>query len=123
MTWGGFYNEHKDEKLNAAKLEKRIVELIEDDEVDSKKGIYEYLLTDNEKTLSLRAFDQKTQITVYEKQKGFCPVCKKHFDIGEMEADHIVPAIPPPPRSLLLDSSYCSSRGRVFHSSNLYPGK
>ena len=91
LDWGRFYKEHKDEKLNAAKLEQRIVELIDDDEVNSKKGIYEYLLTDNEKTLSLRAFDQKTQVKVYEKQKGSCPVCRKHFDIGAMEADHIIP--------------------------------
>jgi HNH endonuclease/Protein of unknown function DUF262 len=91
LDWGGFYNEHKDDKLNAAKLEQRLVELIEDDEVNNKKGIYEYLLTRNEKTLSLRAFDAKTQIKIYEKQKGICPICKKHFPIDAMEADHIIP--------------------------------
>ena len=91
LDWGGFYNNHKDDKLNAAKLEQRIVELIEDDEVDSKKGIYEYLLTGNEKTLSLRAFDEKTKVKIYEKQNGICPICQKHYDIGEMEADHIIP--------------------------------
>lgn len=90
LPWGKFYNEHKDDKLNAAELEQRIVQLIDDDEVDSKKGIYEYLLTDNEKTLSLRAFDEKTQQKIYAKQKGICPTCKKHFTIGEMEADHIL---------------------------------
>lgn len=91
LEWGRLYNEHKGDKLNAASLEKRIAELIEDDEVDNKKGIYEYLLTGNEKTLNLRAFDEKTKVTQYEKQKGICPVCKKHFGIEEMEADHIVP--------------------------------
>jgi len=91
LEWGRFYNEHKDDKLNAASLEKRVAELIADDEVDSKKGIYEYLLTGNEKTLNLRAFDEKTKTAQYEKQKGICPVCKKHFEIDEMEADHIVP--------------------------------
>ncbi len=91
IDWGRLYNKHKGDKLNAAKLERRIVELIEDDEVDSKKGIYEYLLTGNEKTLSLRAFDEKTKIKIYEKQKGICPACKKHHAINVMEADHIVP--------------------------------
>ena len=91
LDWGGFYNKHKDKKFNAAKFEQRIAELIDDDEVNSKKGIYEYLLTDDERTLSLRAFDQKTQVTVFEKQKGICPVCEKKYDIGAMEADHIVP--------------------------------
>ena len=91
LEWGRFYNEHKNDKLNAANLEKRIAELIEDDEVDNKRGIYEYLLTGNENTLNLRAFDEKTKVKQYEKQKGICPVCKKKFEIGEMEADHIVP--------------------------------
>lgn len=91
LDWGRFYNEHKDDKLNASKLEQRIVELIENDEVDSKKGIYEYILTNNEKTLSLRVFDEKTKVKIYEKQKGICPTCKKHYDIGSMEADHIIP--------------------------------
>jgi len=26
---------------------------------------------------------------VYERQKGICPVCKEHFELQEMEADHI----------------------------------
>ena len=30
LPWGVFYNDHKDDKLNAAKLEQRIAELIED---------------------------------------------------------------------------------------------
>lgn len=91
LDWGTFYNKHKDATLNAAKLEQRIVELIEDDEVDNKKGIYEYLLTGDDKTLNLRPFDEKTKVRQYEKQKGICPICEKHYEIDEMEADHIVP--------------------------------
>jgi hypothetical protein len=92
LDWGRFYREHGTRKdLNAAKLEKRVKELIEDEEVDSKKGIYEYLLTGNEKTLSLRAFSDKIKAAQFEKQKGECPVCKEVFTIDEMEADHIVP--------------------------------
>jgi Protein of unknown function DUF262 len=88
LPWGVFYNKHKNDKLNAADLDKRIAELIDDDEVDSKKGIYEYVLTKNEKTLSLRTFDEKTKHKIYAKQKGICPICKAHYPIGEMEADH-----------------------------------
>lgn len=91
LEWGRLYNAHKSDKLNAATLEQRIVELIDDDEVDSKKGIYEFLLTGNEKTLSLRTFDDKTKTKVYERQKGKCPVCKKKYEFSEMEADHIIP--------------------------------
>lgn len=91
LPWGELYNNHKGDKLNAATLEQGIVKLIDDDEVDDKKGIYEYLLTGDERTLNLRAFDEKTKVKIYEKQKGTCPVCKKRFTIGEMEADHILP--------------------------------
>lgn len=91
LDWGRLYNHHQDDVLNAAALEQRIVELIADEEVDSKRGIYEYLLTGNEKTLSLRAFSDKIRTAKYESQKGICPVCTKHFDIDQMEADHILP--------------------------------
>ena len=72
-----------------------MVKLINDDEVDNKRGIYEYLLTGDERTLSLRQFDEKTKIKKYEEQKGIC-VAKKaicgnaHFEYDEMEADHII---------------------------------
>ena len=96
LEWGKFYNEHKNDNLNAVTLENKIIELIGDDEIDSKKGIYEYLLTGNERTLNLRTFDDKIKVTVYEKQKGICPLCvgenkNKKWDISEMEADHITP--------------------------------
>lgn len=91
QDWGGLYREHKDDNLNAAQLEKRIVELIDDDEVNNKRGIYEYVLSGNENKLSLRSFEEKVKIATYEKQRGVCPVCKRTFEYHQMEADHIVP--------------------------------
>jgi hypothetical protein len=91
LPWGQFYNEHKDQALNAAELEKCIVALIDDEEVQNQKGIYAFLLTGNDKTLNLRTFDEKTKVRTYEKQKGICPVCTKHYPIDEMEADHVIP--------------------------------
>jgi len=96
LEWGVFYNNYKDKKLNSQDLEKKIVALIDDDEVGNKRGIYEYLLTGDERTLSLRQFDDKTKIKKYEKQKGICvaknAICgNAHFEYDEMEADHIIP--------------------------------
>lgn len=96
LEWGNFYNEHKGDNLNAQDLEKRIAELIDDDEVENKRGIYEYLLTGDERNLSLRAFDEKTKVKKYEEQKGICvaknAVCgNANFKFDEMEADHITP--------------------------------
>ncbi|MCC6403949.1 MAG: DUF262 domain-containing protein [Fimbriimonadaceae bacterium] len=92
LDWGKFYRDHGARTdLNANTLETRIKELIDDEEVENKKGIYEYLLTGNEKTLNLRAFPDKIKIATYEKQQGVCRDCKKKFEIGDMEADHIKP--------------------------------
>ena len=56
-----------------------------------KNGIYPYILTRDEKYLSIRSFSDAQRQKVYEKQKGDCKICKKHFEISEMEADHITP--------------------------------
>ncbi len=91
IDWGLLYNKYKKEKLDPEEIENQILELIEDDDVQSVSGIYEYILTGNEKYLNLRAFDDKIKRKIYEKQKGICSWCKKKFEIEEMEADHIKP--------------------------------
>jgi 5-methylcytosine-specific restriction endonuclease McrA len=62
-----------------------------DEDVTKKKGIYAYVLTKKEKHLSIRAFSDNQKREAYEKQKGICVICKNHFEINEMEADHITP--------------------------------
>jgi len=89
VQWGELYNKFKDKKLNAKKLEAEIKELMQDEDVTKKSGIYPYVLTRNEKFLNIRAFTPNQKREVYEKQKGICIKCKKHFEIEEMEADHI----------------------------------
>jgi hypothetical protein len=91
VQWGELYNKFKDKKLNAGKLEAEIKELMQDEDVTKKSGIYEYVLTRNEKYLSIRAFTDKQKREAYERQKGVCAKCKKHFEIEEMEADHTTP--------------------------------
>lgn len=97
VAWGELYNRFKDLKLNVEELAVEVDELMKDSEVTSKSGIYWYVLTKEEKYLSLRAFDENTKREVYERQKGVCPFCKKekrekmNWDLAEMEADHIKP--------------------------------
>ncbi len=91
VPWGELYNNFKDKKLNTDKLEAEIRELMMDEDVTRKSGIYEYVLTRNEKFLNIRAFTDKMKREAYEKQKGKCKSCKNHFEIEEMEADHIKP--------------------------------
>lgn len=91
VDWGSLYAEFKDAELDSAKLELEIAKLMADDDVSKKKGIYHYVLTRKEKHLSIRAFTDNQKREAYERQKGICTVCKEHFDISEMEADHITP--------------------------------
>lgn len=62
-----------------------------DDDVTKKSGIYEYLLDDEEKHLSIRAFSDSMRREAYEKQKGKCKKCHKCFKMEQMETDHITP--------------------------------
>ena len=62
-----------------------------DDDVTKKAGIYPYILTRQEKHLSIRAFTPAQKLEAYEKQKGVCPICGEKFTLAEMEADHITP--------------------------------
>ena len=89
--WGIFYNKFKNNEYDAKQLETRIVELMEDDDVTSNSGIYEYLLSGEESLLSIRAFSPKMARAAYERQNGICPACNKKFDIEQMQADHITP--------------------------------
>ena len=65
--------------------------MIEDDDVEKKSGIYPYILTRDEKYLSIRSFSDSIKQKVYEKQGGICKICKKPFELNEMKADHIDP--------------------------------
>lgn len=110
LPWGLFYNKFKRGECSgniieksAEEIEEIIISLINDDEVQSIKGIYEYIIDGEEKHLSLRQFDKKTALKVYEKQEHKCPYCdasvgghtydtgKTEYEFSEMEADHIVP--------------------------------
>lgn len=91
LPWGELYNDFKDKKFDSKKLEEEISQLMQDDEIQKKSGIYVYVLTRDEKYINLRIFTDKQKREAYEKQEGICPFCKKQFEINEMEADHIKP--------------------------------
>jgi len=91
VNWGELYNNHKNDNLNTKDLEAKIVELMKDEDVTKKSGIYSYVLNGKERHLSIRAFNDKMKREAYEAQKGICHSCNKLFDITKMEADHIVP--------------------------------
>ncbi len=91
VAWWLLYNQFRKGNHDSKKLESEITHLMQDEDVTKKSGIYEYVLTRNEKFLSIRAFTEKMKRETYERQQGICTHCQKHFDLSEMEADHITP--------------------------------
>lgn len=96
LPWGIFYNKYRQLTVDPKELEKRIAALMMDDDVTKKSGVYEYVLTDDERVLSIRAFSPSQKRAAYERQQGICPFCKaegidKKWELSEMDADHIIP--------------------------------
>jgi hypothetical protein len=91
VDWGVLYNQFKDKDFDTDKLEKRVAKLMQDDDVQRKSGIYPYVLDGDERHLNIRAFSDNMKREAYERQKGVCVKCKKEFQLGEMEGDHIKP--------------------------------
>lgn len=91
VDWGTLYRQFKDLELDTDKLEKQIVKLMMDDDVGHKAGIYPYVLDGEESHLNIRAFSENMKREAYERQKGICVKCRKHYELDEMEADHIKP--------------------------------
>jgi len=91
VDWGSLFLKYKDKRLNTDDIEEETKKLILDDDVTKKSGIYPYILTRDEKYLSIRAFTDTMKQKAYELQKGNCHECGNMFVLSEMEADHINP--------------------------------
>ena len=91
VDWGMLYKQYKDQVFDFKVVDDEVKRLILDDDVTKKTGIYPYILTRKEKYLSIRAFTDAQKLSAYERQMGFCADCGQHFDLSQMEADHITP--------------------------------
>jgi len=102
VEWGPLYDSYKDRRFDTDELERRTTDLMQDPDVTKRSGIYAYLLTGDERHLSIRKFDDRDKRAAYERQDRKCANgtrCRtpgnsdgQHvFEIGEMEGDHITP--------------------------------
>lgn len=92
LPWGLFYNDHgKRADLDPKKLEAEVQRLMGDEDVTRKSGVYEYLLTGDERKLSIRSFDRRDALAAYEQQGHKCAICGETFEFDRMQADHIKP--------------------------------
>ena len=93
VDFGFLYREFGRKPLDPKKLEEEIGKLMQDEDVTKKSGIYTYVLTRDEKCLNIRSFPENQKREAYEGQKGICSKCDNHFELKDMEADHIMPWI------------------------------
>ena len=91
VPWGELYSHSASLELDPVKLETQVADLMANEDVTNKRGIYEYVIDGREKVLNIRSFSPNQRREAYERQKGICAVCRKHFEFDAMEADHITP--------------------------------
>lgn len=107
LEWGRIYETYHKNPYDIDKLWERVTELLADDFVTNKKGVFEYVLggEKDKPLLNVRVFDERTKRTVYQKQtneaekerKSNCPLCAagggvnktKIWKLSEMDADHV----------------------------------
>jgi len=95
VNWGELYNNYSDADLDPDTIAEnydRLMEYKAAKELDvSAAKIIEYCITENEKLLKHRQFNDAQRTTLYNRQKGICPDCGKHYLKADMEAHHITP--------------------------------
>lgn len=91
VNFGSLYNKFKDDFFDADELEKELSKLMQDEDVTKKSGIYTYILTREERYLSVRVFTDNQKTEAFERQKGVCVKCNNTFKFEDMAGDHIVP--------------------------------
>ena len=107
LGWGRLYETYHAKSYNAAALDARVTELVADPAVKNDKGIYEYLLGDEQapQLLDIRIFEEKDKAVAYAQQTkkaeaagvSNCSVCAsvdnnnkaRIYARKEMEADHV----------------------------------
>lgn len=94
VAWGPLYDRFGNKQIDTGALEAEVTRLMRDEDVTKKSGIYDYVLSGDERALSIRAFTENMKREAFESQGGICPRCPPEtgaWTLAEMEADHITP--------------------------------
>lgn len=104
LDWGSLYRKYHDNAYDPDAVSKRTDALLKDEQVQNRRGIFEYILggESDASLLNIRVFDGRTKGIVYERQtqdakdKGTsnCPLCAlggqtRIYRLDEMDADHV----------------------------------
>ena len=107
LEWGRLYEQYHKQRYSPAEVSVKVQKLYGDSYIQSRKGVFEYILggSKDTKLLEVRVFDEATKKAVYAtqtakaktKKKSNCPLCavghdankSKVWSLGEMDADHV----------------------------------
>jgi hypothetical protein len=107
LEWGRLYEEYHHTSYDTTALAADVERLHASEDIRRKRGIYEYLLSGQEKSqlLEVRVFDDQTKKAAYKKQTDAakasgasnCPMCAgsgnankaRIYAMNEMDADHV----------------------------------
>ncbi len=107
LEWGRLYRQYHNNAYDPSVVSAKVQNLMADDSVTDKKGIFEFILggSTDYRLLNIRFFDPNTIKSAYAKQTAEaqrngisnCPYCAighdtmktKIWKIGEMDADHV----------------------------------
>lgn len=107
LEWGELYEKYHSNPYNVSKITERINELYNDEYIKSKKGIFEFILSNETdyKLLEIRLFEESVKKTKYNQQTTYatehgvsnCPLCasgnnankNRIYKYNEMDADHV----------------------------------
>ena len=107
LPWGELYEKYHDNPYNTEDVRRRIDELLADEFVGNKKGVFEYVLggEKNKPLLNVRIFGDSTKKKKYKEQTdkaiaeghSNCPYCAigdnanktRIWKLSEMDADHV----------------------------------
>lgn len=110
LEWERIYETYHTHPFSTSEIESRVAELMKDEYVRNKRGIFEFVLTEamgnpQYQLLDIRFFEPSVIKSVYARQTeeardndtSNCPLCaighdataKKIYKIGEMDADHV----------------------------------
>ena len=106
LEWGRLYEKYHGQQYDPKAMSTEVQRLLQDDFVENRRGIWEYLLggSEDERLLDIRIFDEATKRLTYKRQTAAaeangisnCPYCaighdglkSKIYKLSEMDADH-----------------------------------
>lgn len=97
INWGELYGKYRNKDFNTKKTRNRFQELFQDETIENKKGIYDFILSGETRLnlLDKRNFDGRTKKQVWLRQEKKCKYNAKCnsglLKLSEVEADHVVP--------------------------------